>query len=499
MTDSENININIIERLIIFLDSEYKNSCKYLENKNADYLKLIKIQKEKDFDYENEIKALKDFNNSNNLKIEKYNLEEEMKEIKERLEKSQNEYKRDTEILKEQLSILNVNLNNTKINLNKLIEENNYKESIIDEKEKRIAQLLNQIADFETEIEQNQSQKKELKLLQNELFMAKKKLRENSNLEIELKAKINSLEGLLAKEISEKKKIIEETQVLIKENENLVRERDSMIIQKTGISSSFTDLENKLKDSENDIKEKLYKIKTLEDKILELSTNTEISNSTVESLNKKINDLETNIVLLNKAKDELSLNYENEIKLMKSSQDKEITNLKINNEKENDKLKSKNLSDLEYMKNSFIKQIENINLQNKVMNDKYSSLSSFLSNLFIFYEESDLLISTNQSTIKTMIEKFIDIKSNLNIIDNKLSEISIDEQNCNKQSKNVKKLNVDALSETYENIEEKSNYEKFKEKIARILNKSDEMLKFNLSFIDLDKIRRKNVKSMYIF
>ena len=98
-----------------------------------------------------------------------------------------------------------------------------------------------------------------------------------------------------------------------------------------------------------------------------------------------------------------------------------------------------------------------------------------------------------------MIEKFIDIKSNLNIIDNKLSEISIDEQNCNKQSKNVKKLNVDALSETYENIEEKSNYEKFKEKIARILNKSDEMLKFNLSFIDLDKIRRKNVKSMYIF
>ena len=63
----------------------------------------------------------------------------------------------------------------------------------------------------------------------------------------------------------------------------------------------------------------------------------------------------------------------------------------------------------------------------------------------------------------------------------------------------MKKLNVDALSETYENIEEKSNYEKFKEKIARILNKSDEMLKFNLSFIDLDKIRRKNVKSMYIF
>ena len=226
MVENEKMNINIMERLVFFLNSEFKNASKYLESKNADYLKLIKFQKEKDIEYESEINSLKLFKenelqNGINYKVEKANLEEEINEMKEKLEKALKEYNKETKLLKDQLSILEDTLNLEKRNNNNLSEENKYKDSIIDEKEKSIAQLLNQMADVDTEIEHNEMLRNELNLLQEEILIYKKKLKESTYLEQEIKSKVIQLEEALSKEIKEKKKIIDENQNLIKENENL--------------------------------------------------------------------------------------------------------------------------------------------------------------------------------------------------------------------------------------------------------------------------------------
>ena len=44
MVENEKINMNILEKLVFFLNSEFKNASKYLENKNADYLKLVNFK-----------------------------------------------------------------------------------------------------------------------------------------------------------------------------------------------------------------------------------------------------------------------------------------------------------------------------------------------------------------------------------------------------------------------------------------------------------------------
>ncbi len=235
MVENETININIIERLILFLHSEYKNASKYLENKNADYLKLIKFQKEKDAEYEHEISVLKQYKekelqNAISYRIEKQNFEDEIKELKENSEKLKKDYEKELKTLKDQISVLQENLNNEKKKNYNLIEENKYKESIIDEKEKSIAQLLNQMAEADTEIEHNEKLRKELTILQNDLFNTQKKLKLTTNSEQEIKAKLTNVENNLEIAINDKKQTTDELDKFKKQIETMLKDLGEELI-----------------------------------------------------------------------------------------------------------------------------------------------------------------------------------------------------------------------------------------------------------------------------
>lgn len=43
MVENERMNFTILDNLVNFLESELKNTMKYLETKNSDYSKLVKI------------------------------------------------------------------------------------------------------------------------------------------------------------------------------------------------------------------------------------------------------------------------------------------------------------------------------------------------------------------------------------------------------------------------------------------------------------------------
>ena len=495
MVENETININILERLILFLNSEYKNASKYLENKNADYLKLIKFQKEKDTEYENEINSLKQFKekeqqNAINFRIEKQNLEDEIKEIKEKTEKIQRDYEKDSKTLKDQITLLLENLNNEKKKNHNLVEENKYKEAMIDEKEKSIAQLLNQMAEADTEIEHNEKLRKELTILQNDLFNTQKKLKQATNTEQEIKAKLVLIENNLNTSIIEKKQIMEELDKYKKDIDTIKRENEALLKEKTYSLNEFNDIKTKLN-------EKTNKIKYFEEKIVELSSNNTSSKASVESLNKKINDLENRIISLNKEKNETNLKFDNDIKSLKTLQAKELENIKANYEKENSILKKKYENDIENVKNNLNKQIETINIKNKNLDEKYANLPLFINNLFVFYEENDGMITINQTNMNTILERFNEIKTNFCLLESAIAEVSIDENSV--INKNRLKLNkkLDESGDKEGDIIEKcKNFEKVKEKIESILARSDEILsKISLNFVNLDKVKKKLMKS----
>jgi chromosome segregation ATPase len=495
MVENESININILERLILFLNSEHKNASKYLENKNADYLKLIKFQKEKDAEYEHEITVLKQYKekeqqNAINYRIERQNFEDEIKELKEYSEKIKKDYEREIKTLRDQISVWQENLNNEKKKNHNLIEENKYKESIIDEKEKSIAQLLNQMAEADTEIEHNEKLRKELTILQNDLFNTQKKLKSTTNSEQEIKAKLTNVENNLDLAINEKKQTIEELNKLKIQIDTIKKENEALSKEKASSSNEFTEFKNKLNEKSN-------KIKFLEEKIVELTTNNTSSKASLESMNKKITEFENKIISLNKEKNEITIKCENDIKLLKAAQGKELENCKTSYEKDCSLLKMKFENELESVKNNFSKQIETNNSKNKSLDEKYANLPQFISNLFSFYEENDGMISINQTKMTSILERFNEIKSNFGLLETTISEVSVDD-NSNINKNKIRIYNkLDDASEKVEHLIEKcKNFEKVKEKIESILTRSDEIIsKTGLNFVNLDKVKKKLIKS----
>ena len=362
------------------------------------------------------------------------------------------------------------------------------------------------MADVDTEIEHNEMLRNELNLLQEEILIYKKKLKESTYLEQEIKSKVIQLEEALSKEIKEKKKIIDENQNLIKENENLTLTRENLKKEKSILTSEINDLKIKLDTNEKTQKEKINKIKFLEDRMIDLSTNEQKLKVSVESLNLKVNDLETTIILLSNEKKEINRKFENDIQLVKLTHNRELENLNLNIEKEKEIIKAKFEDEIEIIKTNHSTQIESINMNNKSLNEKYMTLSPILANILYFYEESENLVSANQITFNIIVEKFTEINSNFSIIENSISEILIENDNNSNNTNNksislkgFKKISEDATVKDT-NIEQTAkNFFKFKEKIANILNISDNILsQAFISFSDQNKIKNKIFKSIVL-
>jgi chromosome segregation ATPase len=504
MVESEKANISILERLIFFLHSEFKNASKYLENKNSDYLKLLKMQKEKDAEFENEINNLKPYKdrelqNSLSFKLEKQSLEDEIKELKDYGEKIKKDYETDIRLLKSQNNVLTENLTAEKKKSVNLVEESKYKDTIIDDKEKSIAQLLNQISEADTEAEHTEKLRKELTLMQNDLFNTQKKLKQSNNSEQDLMKKIIALEETAAIEKKEKETFKEDFERSSKELDNLKKESDSFAKEKGSLANEQTELKNKLNEAKN-------KVKYLEEKIVDLSTNNTNSKSSIESANKKIAEMETKLILISKEKSEALIKFENEIRSLKITQNKEIESIKASQVKEIEIVRLKHDADLEKTNNNFVKQLESVNTKSKSVDEKFTNVAPFLSSIFGFYEESEGMVITNQTNVNVILERFGEIKLNFSQIESSISELTIEDESITKNRmammKNnnctIKKVESGSNSEREINkIDEKArNFEKIKEKVILMLSQSNDILsKTNLRFVNLDKIKRKLIKS----
>jgi hypothetical protein len=184
-----------------------------------------------------------------------------------------------------------------------------------------------------------------------------------------------------------------------------------------------------------------------------------------------------------------------------------MENLNLNIEKEKEIIRAKFEDELEIIKTNHNTQIESINMNNKSLNEKYMTLSPILANILYFYEESENLLSANQITFNIIDEKFTEINSNFSIIENSISEILFENDNNSNNTNNksislkgFKKISEDATVKDT-NIEQTAkNFFKFKEKIANILNISDNIVsQAFISFSDQNKIKNKIFKSIVIF
>jgi chromosome segregation ATPase len=290
--------------------------------------------------------------------------------------------------------------------------------------------------------------------------------------------------------INEKKQTIEELNKLKIQIDTIKKENEALSKEKASSSNEFTEFKNKLNEKSN-------KIKFLEEKIVELTTNNTSSKASLESMNKKITEFENKIISLNKEKNEITIKCENDIKLLKAAQGKELENCKTSYEKDCSLLKMKFENELESVKNNFSKQIETNNSKNKSLDEKYANLPQFISNLFSFYEENDGMISINQTKMTSILERFNEIKSNFGLLETTISEVSVDD-NSNINKNKIRIYNkLDDASEKVEHLIEKcKNFEKVKEKIESILTRSDEIIsKTGLNFVNLDKVKKKLIKS----